>query len=95
MTKRKRWLNNTNRRFFLIMCIIMVVVTGVVCVLLTVRSVREMKEVRWSHMESVAMMAASFVDGDAIEQFTEADAPTYSEESGKRLDNGSELNQKI
>ena len=95
MTKRKKWINNTNRKFFLIMCIFMLVVSGVVAVLLTVRSVREMKIVRWNHMESVAIMAASFINGDEIEQFTEADAPTLCKDSGERLDNGSELNQKI
>ncbi|MBO4540034.1 MAG: hypothetical protein J5781_07120, partial [Clostridia bacterium] len=95
MSKRKKWVNNTNRLFFLIICIFMIVVTGAVGVHLTVRSVREMKSVRWNHMESVSNMAAMLIDGDEVEKITEADAPILDPDTGRRIQDGSERSCKI
>lgn len=80
---------SSSRLFFLAMCIVMLVITGVVGVMLTMRSVSQLKTVYWNHMKSVATMAASLIDGDEVELITEADAPTLDED-GHRIADGSE-----
>ena len=93
-SNHKTMLKNSNRIFFLSMCIAMLVITGVVGVVLTIRSVSQLKTVFWNHMESVATMAASLIDGNELELITEADAPTL-DENGRRIADGSERSCKL
>ena len=93
--KIKQWYKNMDAAFFLVVCIVMVVAIGVVGILLTWRSVSDLKKAIWDNMESVATTAATLVDGEEVKLITEADAPTLDEETGSRIANGSERYTKI
>ena len=80
---------STNRLFFLAMCIVMLIMTGIMGVMLTISSVSQLRSVYWNHMKSVATMAASLIDGNEVELITAEDAPTL-DENGHRIADGSE-----
>ena len=93
--KTQRTYKDTNSKFFLIMCIVMVISISAMGVLLTARSVSNMKTMAWNYMESVATSAATLIDGDELKQITEEDTPTLDKETGARIADGSERCTKI
>lgn len=90
MSSEKKWYNKSNRLFFIIVCVAMAIITSLLGVLLSVRSVHELKSVLWNHMASVADLAAELVDGDEVKLLTEEDAPILDEVTGARVADGSE-----
>ena len=90
MGSKNRLIIKSNRMFFLVICVAMAIITGIVGVLLTIRSVKELKTVLWNHMASVADLAAELLDGDEVKLLTEEDAPILDEETGARVADGSE-----
>lgn len=91
----KKRFKNVNAVFFLVLSIVMVAAISVLGVLLTERSVSNLKQSVWNHMKSVATTAATMIDGDELELITEADMPALDEETGARIANGSERFTKI
>lgn len=81
--------NSSSRLFFLIMCIFMPVITGVVSAVLAINSISQSKAVYWNHMKSVSTVAAELIDGNELELITEEDAPELDED-GHRIAEGSE-----
>ena len=73
----------------------MIVAIGIVGVILTARSVSELKTVVWNHMEAVATAAANLVDGDELKLITKDDYPLIDPETGARIADGSERCTKI
>lgn len=94
-SKTKKRYKDANTPFFLIMCVVMIFAISTVGVLLMVRSVSELREVVWNHMESVATAAATLVDGDELKLITKDDYPIIDEETGARIADGSERCTKI
>ena len=90
MSSEKKWYNKSNRLFFIIVCVAMAIITSLLGVLLSVRSVHELKSVLWNHMASVADLAAELVDGDEVKLLTKEDAPILDEVTGARVADGSE-----
>ena len=93
--KSRKKYKNANTPFFLILCIVMVIAISAVGVLLTVRSVSDLKKTVWNQMESVATAAATLVDGDELKLITIDDYPIIDEETGTRVTDGSERCAKI
>lgn len=93
-TGKQRY-KDANAPLFLILCFILIFAIGVVGVVLTARSVSELKTVVWNHMESVATAAANLIDGDELKLITEDDYPTLDPETGARIADGSERCTKI
>ena len=69
--KAKKQYNPIKSQIILIMCVVMILATGTSGVLLTVRSVREMRSEVWNHHASVAEVAATMIDGDDVKMITE------------------------
>ncbi|MCR5457740.1 MAG: GGDEF domain-containing protein [Clostridiales bacterium] len=90
MGSKKRLFNSSHRMFFLVVCVVMAIITLAAGVLLTIRSVNELKTVLWNHMASVADLAAELIDGDELKQLTEDDSPLLDPETGARVADGSE-----
>ena len=94
-SKGRKKYKDANAPFFLIMCLVMVIAISVIGVLLTARSVTDLKTVVWDHMESVATAAATLIDGDELKLITKDDYPILDEETGARIADGSERCTKI
>ena len=66
----------------------MVVAISAFGMLLSAKSVSDLKTVVWNNMESVATTAATLIDGDELKLITESDYPIIDEETGVRIADG-------